>query len=106
MAAEHRDRPYSYFWAEGGAQPGLESNFGVGGYGYPALIALAPAKARYANLRAGFSEGAVRSFMESTRLVSEAWGGGGCGGPGAAADCREEGGIRLAGSAVAGSRGC
>ena len=27
----YKDRPFSYFWAEGGAQPDLEANFGVGG---------------------------------------------------------------------------
>lgn len=26
-----QDRPFSYLWAEGGAQPKLEANFGVGG---------------------------------------------------------------------------
>jgi hypothetical protein len=30
LAAKYKDRPFSYFWAEGGAQPVLEANFGVG----------------------------------------------------------------------------
>jgi hypothetical protein len=31
LTAKFKDRPFSYLWAEGGAQPGLEANFGVGG---------------------------------------------------------------------------
>ena len=43
--AEHfKDRPYSYMWAAGGAHSDLEGNVGVGGFGYPALVALSPAK--------------------------------------------------------------
>jgi protein disulfide-isomerase A6 len=43
--AEHfKERPYSYFWAVGGAHSALEANVGVGGFGYPALVALSPAK--------------------------------------------------------------
>ncbi len=31
LTATYKDRPSSYLWAEGGAQPMLEANFGVGG---------------------------------------------------------------------------
>jgi hypothetical protein len=44
MAEHFKDRPYSYFWAVGGAHSALEGNVGVGGFGYPALIALSPSK--------------------------------------------------------------
>ena len=37
------------------------------GYGYPALVALNPAKAKYATLRSAFEEAAVASFMERVR---------------------------------------
>lgn len=44
MAEHFKDRPYSYLWAAGGAHSELEGNVGVGGFGYPALVALSPAK--------------------------------------------------------------
>lgn len=33
LAEKYKDRPFSYLWAQGGDQEGLESNFGVGGFG-------------------------------------------------------------------------
>lgn len=44
----------SYVWAAAGKQPELEKHVGVGGYGYPALIALNIKKAVYAPLRSAF----------------------------------------------------
>jgi hypothetical protein len=38
----YKDRPFSYMWAGAGQQAALESNFGVGGFGYPALVAFKP----------------------------------------------------------------
>ncbi|KAI7837719.1 hypothetical protein COHA_008441 [Chlorella ohadii] len=66
-----QDRPFSYLWAEGGAQPKLEANFGVGGYGYPALIAFNPAKAKYATSKSAFEDKHVKQFLESVRLGFE-----------------------------------
>jgi protein disulfide-isomerase A6 len=71
LTAKYKDRPFSYLWAEGGAQPGLEANFGVGGYGYPALIAFNPGKAKYANLKSAFEDKPVKAFIESVRLGFE-----------------------------------
>ncbi len=31
LAARLRERPFGFLWAQGGAQPGLERNFEVGG---------------------------------------------------------------------------
>ena len=31
LAEQHWTRPFSYLWAEGGAQPALEASVGVGG---------------------------------------------------------------------------
>lgn len=48
-ANKFKDRPYSYLWAEAGAQPGLEANVGVGSFGYPAVVALSPKRNVYAS---------------------------------------------------------
>jgi len=44
----------SYVWVAAGKQPDLEKNVGVGGYGYPALVALNLKKAVYAPLKSAF----------------------------------------------------
>lgn len=44
----------SYVWAAAGKQADLEQQVGVGGYGYPALVALNVKKGVYAPLRSAF----------------------------------------------------
>lgn len=44
----------SYVWASAGKQPDLEKYVGVGGYGYPALVALNLKKGVYAPLKSAF----------------------------------------------------
>ncbi len=51
LAEAYKDRPFSWLWAEGAAQPGLEANLEVGGFGYPAVIAFTPKDQRYSTLR-------------------------------------------------------
>jgi hypothetical protein len=38
-------------WAQGGQQPALEEALGVGGFGYPALVAFAPKDAKLSTMR-------------------------------------------------------
>jgi hypothetical protein len=47
MAEAFKERPYSYMWAAGGAHGSLEAAVDVGGFGYPALVALSPKKEVY-----------------------------------------------------------
>jgi protein disulfide-isomerase A6 len=44
-------RNWSYLWVEGGKQPALEESLGVGGFGYPALVALKPTDLKYSTMR-------------------------------------------------------
>ena len=44
----------SYVWAAAGKQADLEKQVGVGGYGYPALVALNVKKGAYAPLKSAF----------------------------------------------------
>lgn len=71
VAESYKERPFAWFWAEGGAQPGLEKNLGVGGYGYPAFIALNPEKLKFASLRGGFENSAVKEFLNEVRSGRE-----------------------------------
>ncbi|CAA6670539.1 unnamed protein product [Spirodela intermedia] len=54
VAEKFKRSPYSYIWAAAGKQPDLEKQLGVGGYGYPALVALNVKKGAYAPLRSAF----------------------------------------------------
>ncbi|KAK9285788.1 hypothetical protein L1049_024989 [Liquidambar formosana] len=54
VAEKFKRSPYSYVWAAAGKQPDLEKHVGVGGYGYPALVALNAKKGAYAPLRSAF----------------------------------------------------
>lgn len=44
----------SFVWTAAGKQPDLENNVGVGGYGYPAMVALNAKKGAYAPLKSAF----------------------------------------------------
>lgn len=72
LAVKYKDRPFSYLWAEGGSQPKLEAAFEVGGYGYPALIALNPADGKFAPLKSAFEPQSLVQFVEGLRQVRAA----------------------------------
>mmetsp|Transcript_5301 Transcript_5301/g.12829 ORF Transcript_5301/g.12829 Transcript_5301/m.12829 type:complete len:146 (-) Transcript_5301:89-526(-) len=59
--------PYSYMWVAAGAQPALEANFNVGGFGYPALVAFSPKKRAFAPLKSGFSFEGIESLVKDLR---------------------------------------
>lgn len=71
IAAQYKDRNFAWFWSEGGSQSKLEESVGVGGYGYPAFIALNPSKKKYASLKAGFEREHIIEFLESVRSGRE-----------------------------------
>eukprot|EP00475_Leptophrys_vorax_P000642 TRINITY_DN10361_c2_g1_i1.p1 TRINITY_DN10361_c2_g1~~TRINITY_DN10361_c2_g1_i1.p1 ORF type:complete len:448 (-),score=40.14 TRINITY_DN10361_c2_g1_i1:43-1386(-) len=54
---------YKYVWAEAGAQPALEKALGVGGYGYPALIALNAKKKVFSPFKSAFEEEHLNEFV-------------------------------------------
>lgn len=53
LAETNKGRPWSFsvLWTEGGKQPDLESNFGIGGFGYPALVAFRPDDGKFSTMR-------------------------------------------------------
>ncbi|KAG5053146.1 Protein disulfide isomerase-like 2-3 [Glycine soja] len=54
----------NYVWVAAGKQPDLEKNVGVGGYGYPALVALNLKKAVYAPLKSAFELDQIIEFVK------------------------------------------
>ncbi|CAA7407608.1 unnamed protein product [Spirodela intermedia] len=64
VAEKFKRSPYSYIWAAAGKQPDLEKQLGVGGYGYPALVALNVKKGAYAPLRSAFELDQIIEFVK------------------------------------------
>ncbi|KAK6259529.1 hypothetical protein SCA6_014003 [Theobroma cacao] len=64
VAEKFKRSPYSYVWAAAGKQPDLERRVGVGGYGYPALVALNVKKGAYAPLKSAFGLEHIIEFVK------------------------------------------
>ncbi|XP_068645043.1 protein disulfide isomerase-like 2-3 [Aristolochia californica] len=64
VAEKFKRSPYSFVWTAAGKQPDLEKQVGVGGYGYPALVALNVKKGAYAPLRSAFELDQVVEFVK------------------------------------------
>eukprot|EP00898_Chlorokybus_atmophyticus_P008147 jgi/Chlat1/8333/Chrsp8S08092 len=70
VADKLKGRAYNYFWVEGGQQLQLEEAVGVGGYGYPAIVAVKPSALAYAPAKVPFTASAIKDFLsENVRLI-------------------------------------
>eukprot|EP00878_Enallax_costatus_P001518 GHUV01001669.1.p1 GENE.GHUV01001669.1~~GHUV01001669.1.p1 ORF type:complete len:459 (+),score=78.64 GHUV01001669.1:164-1540(+) len=67
LASDYKDRNWSYLWAEGGKQTQLEESLGVGGFGYPALVALKPTDLKYSTMRSAFEGPHIKEFVRNIR---------------------------------------
>eukprot|EP00877_Chromochloris_zofingiensis_P007928 jgi/Chrzof1/3389/Cz12g23180.t1_PDI4 len=69
LAETNKGRPWSFsvLWTEGGKQPDLESNFGIGGFGYPALVAFRPDDGKFSTMRSAFEHEHVLEFVKNIR---------------------------------------
>uniref|UniRef100_A0ACD5XWG4 Uncharacterized protein n=1 Tax=Avena sativa TaxID=4498 RepID=A0ACD5XWG4_AVESA len=64
VAEKYKKSPYSFVWAGAGKQADLEKQVGVGGYGYPAMVALTVRKGVYAPLRSAFQLAEISEFVK------------------------------------------
>ncbi|CAO2814215.1 unnamed protein product [Amaranthus hypochondriacus] len=64
VAEKFKRSPYSFVWTAAGKQPDLENNVGVGGYGYPAMVALNAKKGAYAPLKSAFELDHIVEFVK------------------------------------------
>jgi protein disulfide-isomerase A6 len=72
MADAFKDRPYSYLWAVGGAHSALEASVDVGGFGYPALVALSPRKEVFVPHKGALAWEQAREFVGGIRTGAKA----------------------------------
>jgi len=63
VAEKYKRNAYRYVWTAAGKQQDLEKAVGVGGFGYPAMVALNVKKAVYAPLRGAFEQDSVTKFV-------------------------------------------
>ena len=71
-ASKFAGRPYAWLWAAGSDHPALERALDVGGYGFPAVVAVAPSAnaadaPRVAHLRGGYAADSIAKFVETAR---------------------------------------
>ncbi|CAM6083794.1 unnamed protein product [Calypogeia fissa] len=64
IAEKFKRSAYSYVWVAAGQQPALEKSVDVGGYGYPAMVAVNTKKRLYNPLRSAFELDAVVNFVK------------------------------------------
>lgn len=64
VAEKFKRGHYSFVWAAAGKQPDLENHVGVGGYGYPALVALNVKKGVYTPLKSAFELEHIVEFVK------------------------------------------
>ncbi|KAF0898739.1 hypothetical protein E2562_009345 [Oryza meyeriana var. granulata] len=64
VAEKFKKSPYSFVWTAAGKQADLEKQVGVGGYGYPAMVALNVKKGAYAPLRGAFQLDEITEFVK------------------------------------------
>ena len=54
---------YRWLWLEAGSQLALEKTLDVGGFGYPAMVAVNAKKKKFATLRGAFAEKSINDFV-------------------------------------------
>ncbi|XP_010522374.1 PREDICTED: protein disulfide-isomerase 2-3-like [Tarenaya hassleriana] len=64
VADKFKRSPYSFVWVAAGKQTDLETKVGVGGYGYPAMVALNSKKGAYAPLKSAFEVEPIMEFVK------------------------------------------
>ena len=63
MGEKYKKNQWSLLWTESGKHGELESALSVGGFGYPALVAVNSRKAKYVLMRGSFSETGINEFL-------------------------------------------
>jgi protein disulfide-isomerase A6 len=64
FAESYKRNGWSWLWAEAFRQPKLEESVGIGGFGYPAQVAINPRKGKYVVLKGSFSQTGISSFLK------------------------------------------
>jgi protein disulfide-isomerase A6 len=63
LSEKYKRHQWSWLWTESAKHPELESGLSVGGFGYPALVAVNSRKGVYVLMRGSFSENGINEFL-------------------------------------------
>uniref|UniRef100_A0A0N4ZQP4 Protein disulfide-isomerase A6 homolog n=1 Tax=Parastrongyloides trichosuri TaxID=131310 RepID=A0A0N4ZQP4_PARTI len=63
VADRYKKNIWAWGWTEAGKQNKLEEAFGVGGFGYPAMVAVNPRKQKYSILKGSFGVEGISEFV-------------------------------------------
>lgn len=63
FAESYKRNGWGWLWVEAFRQPKLEESVGIGGFGYPAQVAVNARKGKYVVLKGAFSETGISAFL-------------------------------------------
>lgn len=68
MGDKYKKKMWGWTWAEAGAQMKLEDALGMGGFGYPAMVAVNFRKMKYATLKGPFDNTGIDEFLRTVSV--------------------------------------
>ncbi|PFX17788.1 Protein disulfide-isomerase A6 [Stylophora pistillata] len=68
MGEKYKKKLWGWIWTEAGAQEKLEDAIGLGGFGYPAMVAVNARKMKYATLRGPFDNIGIDEFLRAVSV--------------------------------------
>jgi len=63
LADKFKKNVWGWVWSEAAQQPELEDAFGIGGFGYPAMVAVNSRKMKFSTLTGSFSQSGISEFL-------------------------------------------
>lgn len=64
FAESYKRNGWSWLWVEGARQMQLEGSVGIGGFGYPAQVAINARKGKYVILKGSFGKEGISAFLK------------------------------------------
>lgn len=68
LGEKYKKNLWGWLWSEAGAQQKLEESLEIGGFGYPALVAVNARKKKYATLRGSFDRTGIDEFLRTVAV--------------------------------------
>lgn len=62
-AESYKQKGWGWLWVEGSAQPKVEEALEIGGFGYPAMVAVNYKKMKFTSLRGSFAKDGINEFL-------------------------------------------
>ncbi|KAL3085944.1 hypothetical protein niasHS_008986 [Heterodera schachtii] len=63
LADKFKRNHWGWVWTEAGQQPDLEHSFGIGGFGYPVMVAVNTRKLKYSTMTGSFGQSGISEFL-------------------------------------------